>query len=36
MQQAFLDIAAMLRGISKDDQIAGLRLTDEGWKVPRQ
>ena len=34
VQQAFPDIRATLSGVSKTEQIVGLRLTNRGWEVP--
>lgn len=36
VQQAFGDIRTTVSGISKDDETAGLQLTDKGWEVPEQ
>jgi hypothetical protein len=35
VQKAFPEITAILQGASKDDQIAGLQLTNEQWTVPQ-
>lgn len=34
VQQAFGDIRSTVSGISRDDEIAGLQLTNQGWEVP--
>jgi len=36
IQREFGDVRAIVNGISKSNQIAGLQLTNQGWEVPGQ
>jgi len=36
IQREFGDVRTIVNGISKSNEIAGLRLTNQGWEVPEQ